>query len=133
MTYVLSSASLLCRIRFLTLSSGETHPLARDTPTLEYTRTVPENPDIHWSYSIRVSGNYLGILVINNEDDDDGDGNELIVWNWKTGARNLVNERLYLLLYPAHCVTIALEFDIGQYVSLHVPRRRVCSGRSTIA
>jgi hypothetical protein len=102
MTYVLSSASLLCRIRFLTLSSGETHPLARDTPTVEYTRTIPENPHIRWSFSIRISGDYLGILVMNDDDDDDDDGNELVVWNWKTGVMNLVRERLCLLLYPAH-------------------------------
>jgi len=84
-----TNAHLLCRVRLLTLSSGETHPLAKDRPTLEYTRTVPDNPHIHWTYSIRVCGDYLGILFINDDIDDDEDGNELVVWNWKTGANHL--------------------------------------------
>jgi hypothetical protein len=46
-------------------------------------------------HSIRISGDYLGVLFINNDDDgdddDDDDGNELVVWNWKTGVKNLVS------------------------------------------
>lgn len=104
--------------------------MARDTPTLEYTRAVPENPHIRWSYSIRVSGDYVGILFINDDIDDDNDGNELVVWNWKTGARNLVSERLCLLLYMAYRVTLFSEFDIGSDAILHIPRQRVYFGRS---
>jgi hypothetical protein len=56
-------------------------------------------------HSIRISGDYLGVLFINNDDegddDDDDDGNELVVWNWKTGVKNLVSEYLHLLLQLA--------------------------------
>jgi hypothetical protein len=94
--YFISSASLHYRIRLLTLSTGEEHKLARDTATLEYLPAV-NGPHIHWSYSIRVSGDYVGILLMNNGDggDDDSDRNELVVWNWKTGVQNLVCQFYY--------------------------------------
>jgi hypothetical protein len=87
--YFISSALLHYRIRLLTLSTGEEHRLASDTATLEL---LPADPRIHWSYSIRISGDYVGILLMNNGDvgDDDSDRNELVVWNWKTGVQNLV-------------------------------------------
>jgi hypothetical protein len=76
--------------------------LARDNATLEHLPVVPRVRRMH---SIRISGDYLGILFINNDDDDDddgdGDGNELVVWNWKTGVENLVSEYLHLLLQLA--------------------------------
>jgi hypothetical protein len=89
--YFISSASHFCRIRLLTLSAGEKHPLAQDPATLEYTRAVPANPHTHWLYSIRVSEDYVGILFINHDVDDDGDENELVVWNWKTSVTHLVS------------------------------------------
>ncbi|KAI0257677.1 hypothetical protein BJV78DRAFT_1164288 [Lactifluus subvellereus] len=73
-----------CQIGLHTLSTGEKHPLARNIATLEYTRIVLEDAHIS-SYSIRVSGDYVGILFASHEDE-----NELVVWNWKTGARCLV-------------------------------------------
>jgi hypothetical protein len=82
-----------CRIRLLTLSAGEEHRLAGDTATLEH---LPAVSRIHWSHSIRISGDFVGILFISNGDDgdgdDDGDGNELVIWNWKTGVKKLVSE-----------------------------------------
>jgi hypothetical protein len=76
--------------------------LARDNAILEHLPAVPRS---RWWYSIRISGDYLGILFIHRDDDGDGDddddGNELVVWNWKTGAKNLVSEYLYLLLQLA--------------------------------
>ena len=94
--YFISSASFRCRIRLLSLSTGEEHRLARNNATLEH---LPAVPRVRWEHSIRISGDYLGILFINN--DDDGDGNELVVWNWKTGAKHLVSEYLHLLLQLA--------------------------------
>lgn len=89
-----------CRIRLLSLSTGEGHRLARDNATLEH---LPAVLRLRWTHSIRISGDYLGILFINNDDDgddddDDDDGNELVVWNWKTGVINLVSEYLHFLL-----------------------------------
>jgi hypothetical protein len=74
-----------CQIRLHTLSTGEKHPLAENTTTLEYAWSVPELTDI-WSYSIRVSEDYVGILFLYHDD-----RSELVVWNWKTGARCLVS------------------------------------------
>lgn len=99
-SYFLSSAPHY-RIRLLTLSTGEKHRLTKDTATIECTRGVPANLDIRWSYSIRVNKDYVGVLSINN---DDVDENELVVWNWKTGAINLVRE-CFLLLYLTYQVT----------------------------
>jgi hypothetical protein len=89
--YFISSASLRSRIRLLSLSTGEEHRLVRDNATLEH---LPAVPRARWMHSIRISGDYLGILFINDDgdDDDDDDGNELVVWNWKTGIKNLVSE-----------------------------------------
>lgn len=56
-------------------------------------------------HSIRISGDYLGILFTNNIDEYDGDGDELVVWNWKTGVKNLVSEYLHLLLQLAFRAT----------------------------
>ena len=94
----MSSASFRCRVRLHSLSTGEEHRLARDNATLEH---LPVVPRLRWLHSIRVSGDYLGILFINHDNDvgdDDDDGNELVVWNWKTGVKNLVSEYLHLLL-----------------------------------
>jgi hypothetical protein len=74
-----------CQIRLHTLSTGETHPLARNPATLEYTRIVPGHTIVS-SYSIRVSADYVGILFLYHDDE-----NELVVWNWKTGAKCLVS------------------------------------------
>jgi hypothetical protein len=80
-----------CQIRLHTLSTGEKHPLAENTTTLEHTWIVPGHTDI-WSYSIRVSEDHVGILFMYDDDDDQS---ELVVWNWKTGARCLVSIDLH--------------------------------------
>ena len=68
-----------------TLSTGEKHPLAESTATLEHTlATIPER-DVS-VYSIRICGDFVGILVRNAE----RGGNELVVWDWKTGVQNLM-------------------------------------------
>ena len=95
--YLISSALLRCRIRLLALSTGGEHRLAKDA-TFEH---LPALPRVQWSHSIRISGDYFGILFITTDDDDDDDdendeGNELVVWNWKTGVEHLVSECHYL-------------------------------------
>jgi hypothetical protein len=95
---LVSSALFHCRIRLLALSTGEVHRLARDTATIEHL------PAVSWSHSIRISGDYVGVLFISSggdgdDDDDDDDGNELVVWNWKTGVKNLVSE-CHCFYYP---------------------------------
>ena len=81
--------------------------MARDNATLEH---LPAVPRVRWLQSIQISGDYLGILCINQANDGDGDdddeGNESVVWNWKTGLKNtgfknLVSEYLHLLLHLA--------------------------------
>ncbi|KAI0271411.1 hypothetical protein BC834DRAFT_441182 [Gloeopeniophorella convolvens] len=74
-------APRLCRIRLCTLSTGKGHPLAAKAATLEYSRAASENPQGLWSYSIRISGNYVGVLFLDHHDDD----NDLVVWDWTTG------------------------------------------------
>ena len=96
--YFISSSSFRFRIRLLSLSTGEEHRLAKDNATLEH---LPAVPRVRWLHSIRISGDYLGILFINRDDDDDDDGNELVVWNWKTGTKNLVSKYLHFLLQLA--------------------------------
>ncbi|KAI0307691.1 hypothetical protein B0F90DRAFT_1676259 [Multifurca ochricompacta] len=81
----LTNVPELCRIQLHKLKTGEKHPLARNTGILEYTRLVSDITRTHWSFSIRISGDYVGILFIDHVEG----GNELVVWNWKTGARSL--------------------------------------------
>jgi len=72
----------LCRIRLRTLSAGEKHPLAESTSALEH--TLEREPD-RALYSIRICGDYVGVLVRNTA----YYRNELVVWSWKTGVQNL--------------------------------------------
>ncbi|KAH9037200.1 hypothetical protein EDB85DRAFT_1937014 [Lactarius pseudohatsudake] len=77
----------LCRIQSRTLSTGEKHPLAGSTAIVEHTLTVPEEVILaRWSCSIRVHGDYVGILFAEHSEDR----NELVVWSWRTGIRKLV-------------------------------------------
>ncbi|KAI9513051.1 hypothetical protein F5148DRAFT_972382 [Russula earlei] len=86
----ITNASHLYRMRFLKLSTGEKYSLSSDTATnIEYTPATPVNPFLRLVFSIRVSGDYVGILFKDNDFVTDGDYNELVVWNWKTGSRNL--------------------------------------------
>ena len=60
---------------------------------MEYTLTVPEAILDRWSYSIRICGEYVGVLFMERFESR----NELVVWNWRTGVRKLVvSHRLYL-------------------------------------
>jgi hypothetical protein len=73
------------RIQLRTLSTGEKHPFAGSTAVVDYTLTTPEPID-RWSYSIRISGDYVGILF----QDILESGNRLVVWSWRTGVQKLV-------------------------------------------
>ena len=66
-----------------TLSTGEKHPLAECTAVLEH--ILREEFRIA-QYSIRICGNYVGILFFDSDDDE----NDLVVWSWKTGVQNLL-------------------------------------------
>ena len=70
-----------------TLSTGEKHPLAGSTATMEYTLALPELGSVWWSYSIRICGDHVGILFIEHYF---GGRNELVVWSWRTGFQKLV-------------------------------------------
>jgi len=77
----------LRRIRLRTLSTGEKHPLAESTAALEHTLAPVPGPGRDPAlYSIRICGDYVGILVRNPA----YCRNELVVWSWKTGAQNLM-------------------------------------------
>jgi hypothetical protein len=59
------------------------HPLAGNTASIEYTLAVTERE--LWSRSIRICGEYVGILFM-----EVLDRNELVVWSWRTGVEKLV-------------------------------------------
>ncbi|KAI9445328.1 hypothetical protein H4582DRAFT_909672 [Lactarius indigo] len=80
------SAPELCRIHMYSLSTGEKHPLAGSAGAVEHTLAVPDVVIIRWSYSIRICGDYVGILFIERFERR----NELVVWNWRTGVRKLI-------------------------------------------
>jgi hypothetical protein len=83
----LKSTPNLSRIQLRTLSTGEKHPLAESTAAVvEHTLSAPEVILASWTHSIRIAGDYVGILFLELFDGR----NELVVWNWKTGVRKLV-------------------------------------------
>jgi hypothetical protein len=55
---------------------------------VEHTLSVPELEIMldSWSYSIRICGDYVGILFMEVFEGS----NELVVWSWRTGVRKLV-------------------------------------------
>jgi len=75
-----------CRIQWRTLSTGEKHPLAGSTAVVEYTLTVPAVMLERWTHSIRICGDYIGILFMEHFQGR----NELVVWSWRTGVQKLV-------------------------------------------
>jgi hypothetical protein len=66
------------------LSTGAVHPLA-PTPA-NITHVLDESID-PLSFSLQISGKYLGVLFISG-----GEGeSELVIWDWKTGRVQLVS------------------------------------------
>jgi hypothetical protein len=61
--------------------TGEPHKLACNPAVLKH---KPEG--IRFSFAIQISGDYIGILFISSDEHD----NQLIVWNWHTGEREMV-------------------------------------------
>ncbi len=68
------------QIHLCSMSSGKAHELA-SVPILKYPHCVPE---YMMSFSIQISGEHLGVEFRGN------DTTELVVWNWKTGQKELV-------------------------------------------
>lgn len=48
---------------------------------------------VGWSYAVQVNGDYLGLAFTSEDDEMD---NDVVVWNWKTGDRLIVSDRLRL-------------------------------------
>ncbi|KAH9162781.1 hypothetical protein EDB89DRAFT_2024253 [Lactarius sanguifluus] len=82
------NAPELCRIHLRSLSTGEKHPLAGSTGAVEHTLAVPNIVIDHWSYSIRICRDYVGILFM--ERFENTNDSELVVWSWRTGVRKLL-------------------------------------------
>jgi hypothetical protein len=66
------------------LYTGAAHPLASTPAALTHTLDSDVDPV---SFSIRISGRYLGVLFISTG----GGENELMVWDWKTGHVQMVS------------------------------------------
>ncbi|KAH8998839.1 hypothetical protein EDB86DRAFT_2910402 [Lactarius hatsudake] len=82
------NAPELCRIHLRSLSTGEKHPMARSTGAVEHTLAVPNIVLDHWTYSIRICEDYVGILFM--EPFEGMNDSELVVWSWRTGVRKLM-------------------------------------------
>ena len=135
MTYghFISSALPRCRVRLLTLSTGGEHQLAKDA-TLEH---LPVLPRVRWSHSIRICGDYVGILFITDDDDDNDDdendaGNELVVWNWKTGVKHLVSKCHYLrYTWPSESLNFQRVTSVGMISFIFLGNDLVLASKST--
>jgi len=104
----------LCRIQLHALSTGEKHPLAESTATLEYTLAPGHPPEYdRWLSSIRICGDHVAILFVEYL----AERNELIVWSWRTGVQKLrvlsesfvfLDEKFYLGIYICATCTASL-------------------------
>lgn len=110
--------------------------MARDA-TLEHDVTLPR---LRWSYLIRISGDYVGILFINagvdddgdDDDDDDADGNELVVWNWKTCVKELVSESHCLrYTWPSELLKFQMVTSTGMVSFVFLSNNFVLASTST--
>ena len=81
------------------LSTGEKHPLAGSTEAVEHTLKLTTSEVIRnrWSHSIRICGDYVGILFMEHHGIESR--NELVVWCWKTAVRKLVVSMTRYLYY----------------------------------
>lgn len=84
LAHAFSPTSLL-HVHLRDLYTGGPHPAAPNPAVL--TLQPMDTPE---SYSIIVSGDYLGIHVLSAPRIH----NEIIIWNWKTGVCKLVSFRL---------------------------------------
>ncbi|KAI0068303.1 hypothetical protein BV25DRAFT_1793722 [Artomyces pyxidatus] len=109
----LQSGTNLCSVHLRTLSSGARHPLAPKSGILEYERPIEDTARTDWSYSIRVSGDYVGILFLN----DPAALCELFVWEWKTGVLRLKivepQMRSFTFLEVFYVLVGAIESNTG--------------------
>ena len=84
LAHAFSPTSLL-HVHLRDLYTGSPHPAAPNPAVLTL---QPEGLPV--SYSIVVSGDYLGIHVLSADEIH----SEIIIWNWKTGVCKLVSFRL---------------------------------------
>ncbi|KAF8266414.1 hypothetical protein EI94DRAFT_1733136 [Lactarius quietus] len=106
----------LFRIHLRTLSTGQKHPLAGTTAFLEH--RLSEIIFGRSSLSIRICGDYVGILFIL------GRKNDLIVWSWRTGVQKLVlsaNLRSFAFLSDNSILASTLEPPALLVYSLEQP------------
>ena len=74
-------------IHLCSLSTGERHPLAGNTGTLEYSLINLA----HSLLSVQIIGEYVGILFM-VEGENGHEGTEvLVVWSWRTGVQKLMS------------------------------------------
>ncbi|TFK42125.1 hypothetical protein BDQ12DRAFT_599035 [Crucibulum laeve] len=72
------AADHLHRFHLRTMSTGERHPLAPQDAVFSH---MQRDQDLMLSYSIQISGDYVGVLLHRFEVSD----NELMIWDWKKG------------------------------------------------
>lgn len=74
--------SVLYRMHVLELFTGQKHPDTTSTGVVDHSAG-----DNHFSFAIQISGQYVGVMFISHDVHD----NQLLVWNWRTGATELVS------------------------------------------
>ena len=70
------------RVHLLTMSTGKAHPKASSSSVV-----YQSNGLVNFTFAIQVCNEFLGILFIGNME---GSDSELVIWNWHTGAVELV-------------------------------------------
>lgn len=83
----LTSAGRTSLIHLRSLSTGVKHPLAGNAAVLEYTLTHL----LHESFSVHISGEYIGILFMVEGEHGYEWTRKLVVWSWRTGIRRSVS------------------------------------------
>lgn len=79
-----TDAWLSLEIQLRRLSNGEPHPSAPKPAALSHSL---DTSVARVSFAIQICANYLGVLFVSGGEGD----NELVVWDWKTGAVHLVS------------------------------------------
>ncbi len=67
-----------------TISTGQKHPLAKN-PKVSVKLDIISRDAVS-TFAIQISGDYFGVFF----NDAQGDGGFLVIWNWKTGEKEMV-------------------------------------------
>lgn len=70
------------RVHLLTMSTGKAHPKSSSSSVV-----YQSAGGVNFTFAIQVCNRFLGILFIGNIQ---GSNSELVIWNWHTGAVELV-------------------------------------------